>query len=133
MTSSSKKGKKSVAKRKLIVFTVPSYTFLGPGTDLKMLKYSPALNKLDQVSKEHDLRQNNPNITTEEADERFLEQRKGTGFVGGLARAAIRAKMALGLNDYFRGDIEELGTVYITDYIHAIQNLETCETSGQNA
>lgn len=78
------------------------------------MKYSSALNKLDQAAKEHDLRYRNPNITTEEADEQFLEVARPptnpvpfvTGFVGDLARAAIRAKRALGLDDYFRGDID---------------------------
>lgn len=98
---------------------------------MKRLKYSPALNKLDQAAKEHNLNYNNLNITIEEADEQFLEDTRGTGFVGRLMRAAIRAKRALGLDNYFRGDIDH-DHLSAIDSIHAIQNMDTGETSGQN-
>lgn len=64
-------GEQRGKKRKLVEFTVPGYTFLGPGTDVKRLEYTPTLNKLDQAAKEHDLAYASPNITTEEAEEIF--------------------------------------------------------------
>lgn len=124
-----KQGEQRGKKRKLVEFTVPGYTFLGPCTNLKKLKYSPALNKLDQAAKEYDLHYANPNITTEEADKKFLEDTKGTGFVGGLASAAIRPKRARGLDDYFRGDIDgyQLDSVDSAGCSGVIQNMDTSE------
>ncbi|CAE1160501.1 unnamed protein product [Acanthosepion pharaonis] len=129
-----KRGEKRT-KRKLIEFTVPGYTFLGPGTDLKRLKYSPGVNKLDQAAKEHDLNYANPNISTEEADEQFLRDTKGTGFVGGLARAAIKAKRAFGLDDYFRGDIDsyQLDSTDSVGDTCLLQDLDTGESGQQNS
>lgn len=85
-----------------------------------------ALNKLDQAAKEHNLNYNNPNITIEEADEQFLKDTRGTGFVGGLARATIRAKRVLGLDDYFRGDIddEQYSAFDSIDSLRGVQNME---------
>lgn len=87
------------------------------------------MNKLDQAAKEHDLAYNNSKITTEEADEKFLKDTKGTGLVGGLARAAIRAKRALGLDDYFRGDIDNNNT----DSVCNIQDMEIGDSGAQAA
>lgn len=130
----SKQGEHRGMKRKLIEFTVPGYMFLGPGTNLKRLKYSPAQNKLYQAAKEHDVHYANPNITTEEADEQFLEDAKGTGFVGRLTRAAIRAKKALRLDDYFQGDIDsnQLDSTDSTGHSGTVQNMDGGETSQQN-
>lgn len=60
---------------------------------------------------------------------------KGRGFVGGLARAAIRGKKVLGLDDYFRGDIDgnQLDSVDSAGRSGIIQNMDTDEGSQQNS
>lgn len=101
---------------------------------MRKLKYLPAQNRLDQGAKEHDLHYANPNITTEEADEQFLEDSKGTGSVGGLARVAIRAKRALGLDDYFRGDIDgnQPDSIDSAGRSGGIQSMDTSEGGQQS-
>lgn len=101
LSTREKRGK----KRKHVEFTVRGYTILGPDTGLKRQKQSPVLDKLDQATKEHDVAFANPNITTEEADEKFPKDTQGTGFLGGLARIAIKAKLALGLDDYLEATV----------------------------
>lgn len=68
-------------------------------------------------------------------DEQFLKDTRGTGFVGDLARAAIRAKRALGLDDYFRGDIddEQYSAFDSIDSLRGVQNMEGGDSGGQNS
>lgn len=51
-------------RRRKLHFTVPYHRFLGPGTNLKDLKYLPALNKPDLAAKKHDFNYANPRLST---------------------------------------------------------------------
>lgn len=90
---------------------------------------------MDQAAKEHDLLYADHNISTKEADDKFLENTKGTGFVGGVARPSITAKRVLGLDDYFPGDIysEQFDSTDSAGRYSDVANMETCDAGQQNS
>lgn len=90
------------SRRRETKFTVPYHRFLGSGTDLHKLRYTPSLNKLDQAAKTHDLNYEDPKISTADADEQFHKGSEGTGILGTLRRTTLRLKHSLGLDDHFR-------------------------------
>lgn len=90
-------------------FTVPYHRFLGPGTDLEDLKYLPALNKIGQRN-DTTLITVIPRKTMKESDEQFYRDSEGTGILGAVSKTALRAKSSLGLDSYFRPDIDLVHT-----------------------
>lgn len=77
-------------KQKLWDLTLPGHNFLGPGTDLDRVRHLPGTSRLDEIAKQHDLDYENENITTEEADNKFIKEASKEGALGKLT--AIHAK-----------------------------------------